>query len=553
MNMPEKLSLSGTAEQKCHRFSLILDNLDAVVYVTDIKTYKILYLNKYLKDIHGDATGRICWKTFQKNQNGPCAFCTNDKLVDAKGKPSGIYVWEHINTLNNRWYEMRDCAVYWDEDRLARLEIAVDITKRKIAQAQLVGSRLALSEAELIADFGSWKIDLVNNRLEGSKGLCRIIGMAQKDFNGRFKSFAEFIHPDDRHKIVTDVNRFVKKAAPFEHEYRIIRPDGKERILFARAKIKTNANGKTIRIHGTAQDITEKKKTEAELIKTRHELEKRVSERTAQLERVNAALEKKIEEQTLLHNRLIISERLAATGQLAASVAHEINSPLQGIISLLNSIKSEYGHDKKLMEDLKWIEGGYGKIRDTVKNLLDLNRPDNKKKRFVRINSVIRDTVSLTRKYLSENKIDVDLCLEKNMTRIPASHQQVGQVLLNLINNAVEAISESRENNRITIDSSGHRDKITLTTKNSDDTIVIEVKDTGPGIPDEDLEKVFDPFYTRRKKMGIGMGLSICHGIITDHGGTISAKNHDEKGAVFTITLPVRTRHSTPEEDEDTP
>ena len=114
----------------------LLDSLEAVVYVTDIKTNEILYINEYTRDMLGDIEGEICWKTIQAGQTGPCDFCTNNKLLTPDGVPSGVYHWEFQNTVNKRWYDIRDRALEWIDGRIVRLEIATDITERKQAEEE---------------------------------------------------------------------------------------------------------------------------------------------------------------------------------------------------------------------------------------------------------------------------------------------------------------------------------------------------------------------------------------------------------------------------------
>ena len=240
-----------------------------------------------------------------------------------------------------------------------------------------------------------------------------------------------------------------------------------------------------------------------------------------------------------LETQLFRSERLSATGQLAATVAHEINSPLQGITSLLHSIKRTHDQDEKLLEKLNLVTSCFFSIRDIVKKLLDLNRPGKEKKQSMNINSVIEDTVALLKNFLKTNNIKIVLNLSSKIPSITASPQQLGQVFMNLISNAVEAMtgtSKSKDGWKTgeTIDG-----EITVNSNLVKDNINIKVADTGPGIPKEDMEHIFDPFFTSKKEMGIGIGLSLCHGIIEDHNGSITAKNSPERGAVFTITLPI--------------
>lgn len=126
----------------------ILNSLDALIYVSDMQTYDLLYVNEYGTALWGKPAKKKCFEYLQSNQTSPCTFCTNHKLVDAKGEPSGPYVWEFQNTVTDKWYQCRDQAVYWPDGRLVRIEIATDITNRKIMEQQLATAK---AEAERLA------------------------------------------------------------------------------------------------------------------------------------------------------------------------------------------------------------------------------------------------------------------------------------------------------------------------------------------------------------------------------------------------------------------
>ena len=241
----------------------------------------------------------------------------------------------------------------------------------------------------------------------------------------------------------------------------------------------------------------------------------------------------------LLQNQLIRSERLAATGQLAASIAHEINSPLQGITALLNVIQTSYENDHELLKKLDLVKSAFTSIRDTVRNLIDLNRPGTENKQLIGLNDVIENTSALVRSYLKKNKIDISLNLGAGQHTIDASPQQMGQVFMNLINNAVESITTDPKYQEKLEQFSMSSGEIAIDTYNRKNEIVIQIKDNGPGIAQNDLDHIFDPFFTSKKTMGMGVGLSICHGIIEDHRGVITAENGSDGGAIFTIRLPI--------------
>jgi PAS domain S-box-containing protein len=246
-----------------------------------------------------------------------------------------------------------------------------------------------------------------------------------------------------------------------------------------------------------------------------------------------------ITETKLLHNQLLKSEGLATTGQLAASIAHEINSPLQGITALLGVIRLKYKHDKELLGQLELINNAFISIRNTVRNLIDLNRPGREKKQPMNVNQVIENTVALTRSHLKKNMVSIKLNLAAKISTINASPQQIGQVIMNLVNNAVESIINAPDFQEKLNQPTPFGGEISIDTYNREENIIISVKDNGPGISESDLEKVFDPFFTRKKNMGMGIGLSICQSIIEDHKGVLYANNVPKGGAVFTIRLPL--------------
>ena len=126
----------------------VLDALDVLVYVSDMHTHEVLFVSRHGIDIWGAPEGRRCFEYLQAQQASPCAFCTNDRLVDADGKPTGVLVWEFQNTVTQRWYQCHDQAIPWIDGRIVRIEAAIDITDRKHAEAAL---REARQQAEALA------------------------------------------------------------------------------------------------------------------------------------------------------------------------------------------------------------------------------------------------------------------------------------------------------------------------------------------------------------------------------------------------------------------
>lgn len=149
----EQLARRQAAEEEpcadqLRSIKMILNSLDALVYVADMDTRELLFLNDYGKARWGEPQGRPCWQVLQVGQSGPCEFCTNEQLVDAEGQPTGVHVWEFQNSVDDRWYQCRDQAIYWTDGRLVRLEIAIDISERKHMEQEL---RQAVQRAERLA------------------------------------------------------------------------------------------------------------------------------------------------------------------------------------------------------------------------------------------------------------------------------------------------------------------------------------------------------------------------------------------------------------------
>jgi diguanylate cyclase (GGDEF)-like protein/PAS domain S-box-containing protein len=169
-------------------FLHIMDSIDADVYVSDMATYEILFMNKHIRDsFGGDFVGQICWQVFHK-ETEPCTLCTNNKLINKKGKPTGDLVWEAKNPITGLWYKNSDRAILWDDDRYVRLEIATDITKIKVA--------------ELHQEYQATHDSLTNlpNRLLFIDRLNHAMQLAQ-----RVKTFAAVLYLDlDRFKVVND-------------------------------------------------------------------------------------------------------------------------------------------------------------------------------------------------------------------------------------------------------------------------------------------------------------------------------------------------------------
>ena len=221
--------------------------------------------------------------------------------------------------------------------------------------------------------------------------------------------------------------------------------------------------------------------------------------------------------------QLIQSEKLAALGQLSASVAHEINNPLGIIKNYLLILSESADEGDPHQRNLKMIKEEVDRIARIVKSLLDFSRPENKMT-LLDLSSVLKQTISLIDKEFLNRKIKIKKKLPENLSPVTGSEDQLKQVFLNLLVNSKDFMPKGGE--------------VTIRARDTEQGVEIEFSDTGCGIPQENIPQIFEPFFTTKQEgKGTGLGLWICYGIMQRHGGTIQAKRK-KKGISFLLTLP---------------
>ncbi len=224
--------------------------------------------------------------------------------------------------------------------------------------------------------------------------------------------------------------------------------------------------------------------------------------------------------------QLIQSEKLATVGKLAAGVAHEINNPL-GNISLYAQMLSRKIKDPEAKKKLKIIEEQADQTAKIVKSLLDFSRQSEPKFKLVDLNTIVKKTLNVLEPQISLNKIKVKTKLEENLPKVYADPMQIQQVLVNIVTNAIQAMEGKSDAT------------LEITTKSEGDKVMVSIKDNGVGIPEEHLDKIFDPFFsTKGVGKGTGLGLSVSYGIVENHGGEIKVESKVGEGSTFTVILP---------------
>jgi len=235
-----------------------------------------------------------------------------------------------------------------------------------------------------------------------------------------------------------------------------------------------------------------------------------------------------ITEKRQQNERLIMADRLASIGELAAGTAHELNNPLTSVIGFAELLMEKDTPDY-IRRDLAFIKSEAQRAITVTSNLLTFARKYAPEKRLNQINEIIEDILQLRAYAHKSNGIDIERHLAPNLPEIMVDYFQMQQVFLNIIINAEYFMTEAHKMGTLTI-----------TTKKQNNTVRISLADDGPGIPPENLSHIFDPFFTTKEPgKGTGLGLSICHGIVAEHGGQIYAKSQPGKGATILVELPI--------------
>jgi two-component system NtrC family sensor kinase len=244
----------------------------------------------------------------------------------------------------------------------------------------------------------------------------------------------------------------------------------------------------------------------------------------------NALRERDEQLKEFTRRKFMESERLALIGQLAANVAHELNNPLQGIVTYSHLLLERNSLDDPTKQSLQKIVVQANRSRDIIRGLLDFSRQRKPDKTLCNINNLLKESLSFFENQALMHNIQVNTQLFNDLPSIVLDPSQVQRVFINMIVNAAEAMNGNGQLSIVTI-----HDK----TKNC---IEITFSDTGTGISEENLEKIFDPFFTTKETgHGVGLGLAISYGIIKEHGGTVSVESEVGKGTTFIVRLPITT------------
>lgn len=306
----------------------------------------------------------------------------------------------------------------------------------------------------------------------------------------------KFVHPDDRDRVLRIIAQdIIHDDLRLVHKFRAVSGDGRETWLRA-AGTRTEYQGRLAALV-SIRDITTRK--------------------------LEAQERQKVED------RLEFVGRLASVGELATGVGHELNDPIAAILAYDQLLMARQNLDDIIRSGLEAIFREALRASTIAENLLLFGRRHKPEKSLVQINGIVQRAIDLCSHQLEVNNIETKLELRSDLPLTLADPGQIQQVLVNLISNAEHAMAEAHG-----------RGVLRIETEKAGDTVRIKVADDGPGIPEEDLTKVFDPLYTSKGSgKATGLGLTVCYGLVEGHGGRITAHSRAGEGTTFLVEIPI--------------
>jgi len=379
--------------------------------------------------------------------------------------------------------------------RRARDELETKVVERT---AELQRSEAYLAEAQRLSHTGSWAgIPKTGEHTYWSEEAFRVLGFDPAGRPPAFEKLQRRFHPDDRARTTEHFRRAIRDRVGFDVSYRIVHPGGEVREIHSIGHPVFGPTGDVVEVVGTVMDVTERRRAEEE-------------------------------RQALAH-----ANRITTMGQLTASIAHEVNQP---IAAVLTNAQAALRWLDMQPPDLQEVRQALGRIvkdgrraGDVIGRIRSLIAKAPPHKDRLDINATVLEVIALTRTEIHRNGISLRTRLAPNLPLAQGDRVQLQQVMLNLILNAVEALSGT---------SAGLRELLISTEYGGGNGVCVAVRDSGPGLVPGSLDRLFDAFYTT-KPDGMGMGLAISRSIVEAHGGRLSAAPNEARGAVFRFTLPV--------------
>ncbi|MEI9478347.1 MAG: PAS domain S-box protein, partial [Deltaproteobacteria bacterium] len=481
-----------------NNFRQIAENIKEVFWLGEPDWSKIYYISPNFNDVWGEEAEKLYEQPFlwidsiiEEDKEKVRSVIPKTITKDIKEiifpdyrikKPDGSIVW----------ISARAFPIFNSEGNPYRIAgIAEDITERKKAEIALIASSKQHEAILQSAMDGFWLVDMQGSLLEVNDAYSRMSGYTSEELlSMRIQDLEAAETGGDT---ASHIQKIMEQGFDrFESQHR--RKDGNSFDVLVSVQFQPTDGGRFVVF---LQDITERKQAAADNLKLREKAE--------------------------------MSSRLAAVGEMAAGIAHEINNPLTGVIGFSELLLGREDLPDDIKENLQIIAQGSHRVKDIVRRMLTFARQNKPVKTSANIHELIDNTLEIRSYVLRTANIEVIRSYDPSLPWVTVDPGQMQQVFLNLIVNAEFAMKKAHG-----------KGTLVITTAKKDGHISISFKDDGMGMSHETKAKIFNPFFTTKQvNEGTGLGLSLSHSIILEHGGTIEIESEVGQGANFIITLPV--------------
>lgn len=500
------------------------------------------------------------------------------------------------------------------------LAVLVDITEKKQAEQALAQSEYNLAKAQAMTHVGSWSFEPATSKVVASSELLRILRLSADQVTQ--ENFASVVHPDDHNTVIGHLQRGIEFGRNYEIEHRLRFETGEERWVYSIVEPQINNFGRVLKLYGTTQDITARKRAEVELRDKTNELQAifdsigdailvydqngRVQhhnvvsqrlvpaasqigrhcselfhrgsdtdpdncpvERALRGKRIDSSLTltllnknrryldvtttpifdahegrhralvflRDVSEKRMQELHLVQTEKLSSIGVLATGIAHEINNPLSSIAGFAEALERRFRDELSDAEDprldvfpryLKMISTEVYRCKAIINHLLSFGRKSEGISLYVDLNQILLEVMELLKHHVLYRDTLVEKKLQVDLPRIKADPSGLRQVCMNLLINAYQSIAE------------GGRVEVSTRTAAAE-TIEMVISDTGCGISEDIIDRIWEPFFTTKEVgSGTGLGLAITYNIIKKHGGNILLNSRLGEGSEFIVRLPAK-------------
>jgi len=484
-------------------FQTVFDTIQDGITVLD-NELNIVKLNQAMERWYSPSRpylGKKCYHTYH-TRNTVCEGCPAKGAIESgipqtkiveRGGPAGTPGWIELSAFP---------IINKEGNTIGAVEYVRNITVRKKVEEELQNSEQNLKE---IIDFlpdPTWVIDKEGKIIQWNRALERLTNRKSSDMLG--KGNYEYAIPffGKRRPMLIDLALYQNTA--WKDEYKHLEKVG---------QVLTNSEG-FYNLLGEAGLY---------LSATASPLYNSYGETVGAIETIRDITEQKILEKQFLH-----AEKLSAIGRLSASIAHEFNNPLQGILSVLKGLKKRAILEEEDRDLLEAVIGESNRMKDLIRSLQDFNRPSSSRKILMDVHDTLESILTLQKSDFNGRRISVVRNFTKGLPQILAVSDQIKQVFLNLLANAADACNKSGC-------------EITINTWQDKDQVAVAIKDTGIGIKPSNIQHIFRHFFSTKSEVkGTGLGLSVSYGIVKKHHGEIRVESQPGEGATFTVLLPIK-------------